>query len=140
MTDLETAVQHLEGHSICLCRDGHILTDTAKGIAPLMHYMRAGTVLKGYSCADLVIGKAAAVLMIKLELKAVYGKVMSQSAVSLLEQYRVPYAFETLTDTIMNRQGNDICPMEKAVSGTDSIDEACAALLQAVRSLNSKPL
>ena len=42
----------------------------------------------------------------------------------MLELYGVDYEYETLTEKIINRDGTYICPMEKAVSDTDDIEEA----------------
>ena len=46
----------------------------------------------------------------------------------VLELYGVNYEYEMLTEKIINRDGTDICPMEKAVSETDDIKETYSIL------------
>ena len=128
MTDLETAVANLDGHSICLCRNGEYFTDDRKGISPMMNFINSGKDLSGYSCADIIVGKAAAMLFVKAGITAVFGKVMSKGGAEVLEKYGIPFKYETLTDKIINRQGNDICPMEKTVESISDIEKAYLAL------------
>lgn len=80
--------------------------------------------LSGYSVADLVVGKAAAMLFIKSGIKEVFAKTLSESGKKILENNGIYYEYETLTEKIINRAGTDVCPMEKAVKGTDDIEKA----------------
>ena len=140
MTDIETAIKKLDGHSVCLCRFGEIITKNGRGISPLLDLIAEYKKLDGYSCADLIIGKAAAMLMVKLGVKEVYGKVMSYPAVEVFKEYGIPFCCGTLTDKIINRQGTDICPMEKTVAGIDGIEDGYRALVQAVEFLKKELL
>ena len=130
MTDLEIAVKNLQGHTICLCKNGNCLYSEARGISPMMNFIADGTDLTGYSVADLIVGKAAALLFIKCGIKEVYAKTLSQSAQKVLQEIGVPYAYETLTEKIVNRAGTDVCPMEKTVATTDTPEEAYTLLKQ----------
>ena len=138
MTDLQTAKNSLEGHTICLCREGKCLFSERRGIAPMMDFIADGVELAGYSVADLVVGKAAAMLFIKCKIKKVYAKTLSESAKRVLELYGVDYEYETLAEKIINREGTDICPMEKAVSNTDDIEKAYSVLQNKLCILRSK--
>lgn len=80
MTDIEIAVKNLEGHSICLCKNSKYFTDDSKGINPMMKFIAEKKNLSGYSAADIIVGKAAAILFVKAEIISVYGKVMSKAA------------------------------------------------------------
>ena len=140
-TDLQTAKDNLEGHTICLCKDGKCLFSEKRGIAPMMDFIAEGVELSGYSVADLVVGKAAALLFIKCGIKRVFAKTLSESAERVLKIYGVDYEYETLTPKIINRDGTDICPMEKAVTDTDDAHEAYLILqnrLNVLRYKNSK--
>ena len=128
MTDLQTAKNNLEGHTVCLCKDGKCLFSEKRGIAPMMDFIADSINLSGYSVADLVVGKAADLLFVKCGIKRVFAKTLSESAKRVLELYGVDYEYETLTKKIINRDGTDICPMEKAVTGTDDIEEAYSIL------------
>ena len=138
MTDLQTAKNNLEGHTICLCKDGKCLFSEKHGIVPMMDFIAEGVDLSGYSVADLVVGKAAAMLFVKCGIKRVFAKTLSEHAKRALELYGVDYEYETLTPKIINRDGTDICPMEKAVLGTDDIEEAYLILQNKLNDLRNK--
>ena len=129
MTDLETAKRHLNGHSICLCKGGEIITDDRKGIAPMMHFLAAGTDLRGFSAADRIVGKAA-MLFVRAGIVSVFGNVMSEAGMQYLIQHGIAAEYGTLTDRIINRLGTGICPMEQTVADIDSAAEGYAALTE----------
>ena len=138
MTDLQLAKSNLAGHSICLVKGGEPLFSDRRGIAPMMDFIEEGVDLSGYSVADLVVGKAAALLFVKCGIKRVFAKTISESAKRVLELYGVDYEYETLTEKIINRDGTDICPMEKAVLGTDDVEEAYLILQNKLNDLRNK--
>ena len=126
--DLRAAVAELKGHTLCLSKDGDVITDDRRGIAPMLELIEAGKHLSGYSAADKVVGRAAAALFIKSGIKEVYACVLSIGGKELLDTYGIPCTYDTLTDRIINRKGTDICPMEKAVRDIDDIDGMYAAI------------
>ena len=141
MTDLQPAKNNLVGHTICLCKDGKCLFSEKRGIAPMMDFIADGVDISGYSVADLVVGKAVAFLFVKCKIKKVFAKTLSESAKRVLEMYGLEYEYETLAQTIINRDGTDICPMEKAVSSTDNPEQAYSILqdkLSMLRNQNRK--
>lgn len=135
MTDFETAKSNLSGHTICLCKDGNCLYSEKRGIAPMMNFIERGVNLSGYSVADLVVGKAAALLFVKCGIKRVFAKTLSGYGKKILELYGVDYEYEVLTEKIINRAGTDICPMEKAVMNTDIPEEAYEVLKKKLNEL-----
>lgn len=138
MNDIDIAKRELEGHSICLCRNGEFLTDDGRGISPMMNFIAEGKDLTGFSAADVIVGKAAAMLFVKAGIVCVHGKVMSAAGKDFLDSHDIPNTFDELTDKIINRQGTDICPMEKTVSSLDDIEEGYAALAAKRLELMSK--
>ena len=128
MTDIQIAKKGLEGHTICLCKDGNCIFSEKKGIAPVMDLIAEGVNLAGYSAADRVVGKAAAMLFVKCGIVRVFAKTLSLHAKKVLESHGIEYGYETLTESIINRAGTDICPMEKTVLNTDNVEEAYALL------------
>lgn len=90
----------------------------------MMDFIAAGVDLTGYAVADTVVGKAVALLFIKCGIATVFARTLSKSALKILTQYAVPCEYETLTERIVNRDGTDVCPMEKAVADTDDPEEA----------------
>ena len=121
MSDLRLAKDNLSGHTICLCRDGNLIFSEKKGISPMMGFIAEGKDLTGYSVADLIVGKAVAMLFVKCGIKRVFAKTLSQSGKKMLQLHGIYCEYETLTERIINRDGTDICPMEKTVMYTDDI-------------------
>ena len=128
MTDIEIAINNLNGHSICLCRSGRIFTDDGRGISPMIRFIDENKDLCGYSVADVIVGKAAAILFVKAGISAVHGKVMSESGKAYLESHSIPCTYDILTKRIINRHGTDICPMEKTVAEIDDAETGYIAL------------
>ena len=124
MTDIQIARNNLSGHTICLCKDGNCLFSESRGISPMMNFIDSGVDLTGYSVADIVVGKAAALLFVKSGIKSVFAKTLSRQGKRILELYGIDCEYDALSEKIINRLGTDICPMEKAVADTDNPDDA----------------
>lgn len=120
--DLEKAISNLEGHSIFLVKGDKALSSNQKGVAPMLSFIENGYDLEGWSVADRVVGKAAAMLFVKAKVKAVYSYVMTETAVSILESNGIEVHYERLTDVILNHSETDLCPMEKAVKDVSPTD------------------
>ena len=104
----------------------------------MMDFISDGTELRGFSVADLVVGKAAALLFVKSGIANVFAKVISESGKKILDKYRIYCEYEILTDKIVNRAGTDICPMEKAVSNIENPDEAYEALQHRIQAMREQ--
>ncbi len=137
MTDLEQAKELLRtgGCSCVLFRDGASYTSTKRGVAPLVEWLAGGTDIKGFSAADKIVGKAAALLFIMGGVKEVYAPVMSETAAEVLARHGIHTEYETLVRAIINRSGTDPCPMEQAVSGIDDPAEALKAIQNTMAAL-----
>lgn len=109
----------------CVLSGGEVLyTSTERGVAPLIELIKDHGTLEGFCAADKVVGKAAALLYIKMKVSRVHAKTASKSAVHIFKKYGVPFTYESRCEYIINRKGDGPCPMESAVSGTDSPEEA----------------
>ncbi len=129
MTDIELGKLLLvDDKTIVLVKDDIIYEDKAKGIRPMLNYILNNYDLRGFSVADKVVGKGAAVLFIYANIKEVYAKVISKVALELLKQYHILVTYDKLVNNIINRKGDDLCPMEKAVLDINDIDKAFAIL------------
>lgn len=134
MTDVEAARAGLAGHTICLARGDERLYSDKKGIAPMMEWLSQGKDLSGYAAADLVVGRAAAFLFVRGGVAAVHARVLSAGGKAVLESYGIPVTYDTLTDHIINRRGDDVCPMEKAVA---NVHDPAAAYLRLAAALHA---
>lgn len=133
MTDLQTAKDNLFGNTLALCRDGSVITSTKRGIAPMLEFIGGGYDLRGYSAADAVVGKAAAMLFVKAGIKEVFAKTLSKSGKSVLERHGISVTYDVLTEFIINRAKTGMCPMERAVGDTDDIERAYIILKNTVK-------
>lgn len=140
MTDIEIAVKNLDGHSICLCKNGEFITDDGRGISPMMGSIAENKDLKGYSAADVIVGKAAAMLFVKAGIICVHGRTMSKSGRTYLESHDIPCTYDILTERIINRQGTGICPMEQAVADIDDAEKGYEALKKRVEEMKKGKL
>ena len=87
MTDLERAWSELSKNDAWTCalvRDRVIYHSERKGIAPMMDLLNAETDLQGFSVADRVVGRAAAMLFVLAGIAAVHAQVMSSDHIDLL--------------------------------------------------------
>lgn len=101
-----------------------IFTSSKKGVAPIMELIERNANLKGAAAADKIIGGAAAFLLVKCGVAYVYGDVMSEKAVSILNRYHIPYSYSRLVPFIKNRRGDGLCPMERLCMNVNTPDEA----------------
>ncbi len=124
-SDIEKAISVLnDGHTIVLCKNDAVITSDKRGIAPMVSFLREGRDLGGYSVADKIVGRAAAMLFVKSGIVAVHAVTLSKGGKKLLEHHNIPVTYDTLTEKIINRKGDGMCPMEKAVEdiADDEID------------------
>lgn len=89
----------------------------------------------GAYIADRIIGKAAAMLAVAGGAKAVYGEVMSETGLKMLQDHGIEAQYGTLTPAIRNRENTGLCPMEQTVQSLDDPKQALPALLQTLARL-----
>lgn len=131
MNDLVKAKAVLEAEELTcvLCKGDVLIKRSEKGISPMLDLISEGADLKGFSAADKIIGKAAAMLFSYSGVTEVYGQVMSRAAAEFLDTKGIAYSYGTMTETIINRKGDGICPMEQTVTDINDTEKAYRALL-----------
>lgn len=136
--DLIKARQLLEtGSCTCvLCRGDTVLTDTRRGIRPLLDFCRSGQDLQDFSAADKVVGKAAAFLYRLMGIKTLYAPTISTPALAVLEQADVCVSYDVAVPAIENHSRTGYCPMETAVWDIDDPLAALAAIEHTLSKLN----
>ncbi len=130
MTNLEQAKKLLRdgSYTIALCNGDKIYTSTERGVKPMLDFIENRTDLRGFSAADKVIGKAAAMLFCHAGVSEVYADVMSKAAEDFLTTKEITFTYNKLVDKIINRMGDGICPMEEATANISDTDEAILAI------------
>lgn len=135
MSDLERAKEGLTGHTLCLVRGEEVLTFDGHGIAPMMGLFAERKDLSGFSAADRVVGKAAAMLFCKAGVRALFAETISRAAADFLKKSGLVLSYRTMTERIVNREGTGWCPMESAVLLTDDAEEGYLILKEKLTSM-----
>lgn len=135
--DLDRAKEILSqtGSTCVLCRDQLVYTTTDRGIRPLVDWLQSGEDTCGFSAADKVVGKAAALMYCLLGVRRVHGNVMSTAAVKVLRRNGIEAYWDCLTEYVRNRASTGLCPMEAATAHIDDPDEALPVILATLNSL-----
>ncbi len=137
--DLTHAKQALEaGCSCAACRGDILYRSVDRGVKPLLHFLDEGIDLMGFSAADKAVGSAAAMLYCLLGVRRVYGRVMSVSAVKILRAQGIEVSWDYLTENILNRAKNGLCPMEAALMGLEDPEQGLPVIRGTLRKLQGK--
>lgn len=108
-------ILHSEGLTLVVrSENGSIHRFTQRGVKDLLSLVtEQPEILKGAFIADKAVGKAAAACMVVGGVRQVFADVMSEPALALLQTHDVKADYGQLVDHIINRAGNDWCPMER---------------------------
>lgn len=116
---------------------GELRTFSRRGVADLFNLVAdEPDFLRGASVADRVIGRGAALLLVKGGAREVYAQVISSGALEVLRSVGIETSFDKEVPNIINRTGTDICPVEKLTASTSSPDEAYERIKQFLDSMN----
>lgn len=112
-----------ENYTCVLSNGDDTVSSREKGVRPLIEFIDSGKDFSGYAAADKIVGKAAALLYAHMKVTELYAEVASREAADVCAKYGIALSSGTLTEKIINRRGDDICPMEKTVADiTDPLD------------------
>jgi hypothetical protein len=130
MSNLEEAkkLRDNEGFTCALCKDGVSYTSTERGVLPLLMWIDEGLNLRGFSAADKIVGKAAAMLFALLGISEVHASIMSEAGCRELNRQGINGSCYVLVKKIVNRQETGQCPMEEAVREIEEPLLAIAAI------------
>ncbi len=112
-----------------MIRSGKTEVSERRGVAPILELLREDPdSLEGGYVADKVIGKAAALLLMYGRIRALYTKVISSHALNVLKDSGIEVIYDKLVPFVINRDGTDMCPMEKLVLQIESPEDAFEVL------------
>jgi len=128
MDDFELAENELKSRKINLVivKNGVVLyQSTASGMKGLLQAIEEyDGDLAGTAVADKIVGRAAAMLCVYSKVESVFAITMTEGALRLLTKNGVAHKFEKYVHKLMNSQGTDICPFERAIRDIDDPKEA----------------
>ncbi len=118
------SIKNNEASFYIVKNDEIIYSDSGIGVKPIMKVINeCPSLIEDAVVIDKVIGKAAAMLLIKYKACAVHGILMSNTAIRMFEKHNVPYYFEDLVEAIQNRTNTGLCPLEDSVKDTNDIEQ-----------------
>ncbi len=117
--------------------ENDIITSPVKGISFVASLCNENRDLSCYCAADKIVGRAAAMLFVLLKLKCVHAKILSEGGAKVLEEHGIKYTYDTLTQMIINRKGDGMCPMEEAVKDCTDPKEALKNINSTIQRLRS---
>ena len=121
-----------------LVKSGMLESRRGRGVMPLLEfYDRSPKQLAGAVVVDKVIGRAAAMIALRGKAAAVYGEIMSEDALELLETHGVPAGFGQLVPRILNAKRDGLCPLEQSVEGIEDPVRALMALRRRIAELRA---
>lgn len=127
---------HSTGASCVIYNKGEIYSFYSKGVVDLYKLLTEHPeLLSGAFVADKVIGKGAAALMALGKVASVYADVVSRPALSLLEYYAIKVEYGVVTDNIINRRGDGICPVEALTSPYSSAEECFKPIAEFIKKM-----
>ena len=140
ITELTKAIEYIKTkEATCvLMKDGIIIDKTSGiGVKPILGFLESDS-LNGMQVADKVIGKAAAMLLTLGGVTYVHGEIMSKSGRDYLQKKGIANSHGLLVENIINRDGTDLCPLEKSVVKIDDLQEGYQAIKDTIAILMAK--
>ncbi len=111
---------------------------TERGVKPLLDFLKSDYNFKDFCAADKVIGAGAAHLYVLLGIKTVWAKTISKEAQKIFKNNEITFFFEEEVPYIINRSGDGVCPIEKAVIGITDSDKALTVITKTLKSLTKR--
>ena len=128
---------HSENCSCVISCKGEMLCFNQRGIKDLFQlYNDCPEKFRGEKIADKVVGKGAAALMILIGFSEVYADVLSKPALELFKSGGMKVDFGILSDNIINRAGDDICPVEKICMESKTATDCLPGIKQFVERMH----
>lgn len=105
-----------EERAVCIVIKDNVIvkTETGRGVAPIIRLYESG-ILKDAFVVDKVVGKAAAMVMTLGGIKGCHAVTLSKPALDWFKNQGVEVEYDNLTEHIINRTGDGMCPMEQTV-------------------------
>ena len=125
-----------EENLTCVLSDGNrLIKSRERGVKPLIGFIESGKSIKGFTAADKVVGKAAALLYALMGVSSLYASVISEGALTVCKSFGISVEYGTLTQNIINRRGDGFCPMEQAVADISDPQTAFNAVKEKLKNL-----
>ena len=123
-------------YSCIVCNNDQIRTFEKKGVMDLYElYHNDFEFLKGAYVVDKIVGKGAASLLVKGQIEELWTRVISKSALDLLQMYNVKVGYMELVPYIINREGTGGCPLELLCGNINDVETLMPIIDKFVKSI-----
>lgn len=131
-------VRNGEADCVLICVDGSIIQECGRGLSPILRMFDTNTQkMEGGIVVDKVVGRAAAMVAINGKASQVFGELISEDAVELLQQHNIKVGYNKIVTRILNRSRDGLCPLEQSVLGIDDPVEALVSLRKRIVELRN---
>lgn len=114
MEHLKAMLDNPEVRGVVCSTGGEIVEFHSPGVKDLYCLVATRRSLLDSACvADRVIGRSAALLLAMGHVSKVFAQLISEQAVQVLQAAEIAVDYDTMVPNIINRDGTDICPVEK---------------------------
>jgi hypothetical protein len=142
MIDIQRFVEkfHKENFTLMVIQgDGLVFSSRKDGLQPLIEVIEADRdCLLNALVIDKIVGRAAALLMCYGKSRQVFGDLMSERALEVLNAFGIQHDYEKLVPYILNRDTTDLCPFEKLVDGITDPEEGYKLISENLRLMKKK--
>ena len=126
-----------EENLTCVLSDGNrLIKSRERVVKPLIGFIESGKSFKGFTAADKVVGKAAALLYALMGVSSLYASVISEGALTVCKSFGISVEYGALAQNIINRRGDGFCPMEQAVADISDPQTAFNAVKEKLKNLS----
>ena len=102
-------------YTCVLLKDNKEFFSQERGVKPLLNFIDSQEDFSGFFASDKVVGKAASMLYILLNIKELFAEVISEPALEILQTSGIKVFYNNLVKRIENRNKDGFCPMEEVV-------------------------
>lgn len=114
MNQLKEMLNNPEVRGVVRSKTNEIVIFHNRGVKDLYELLATKPqLLDGAYVADCVIGRGAALLLVLGHVSQVFAQLISEQAVHVLHAADIEIDYDTVVPNIINRDGTDICPVEK---------------------------
>ena len=134
---LDDARQKLQegGYTCVILKEEQEYVSRERGVRPLLTLLENENSFQNGVAADKTVGAGAAHLYVLIGVQAVWANIISISAKDVLEKNGIEVFYGECVPHIINRQGNGICPIEKAVENAQNSQDAYMRIVETLQQL-----
>lgn len=137
-TNIKTLIKNYilaNKYAVIICNYSDILySSQSRGIKPIVEAYDS-KLPEGLYAGDRVVGKAAAQIFHLLKVKYLYAALISKPAYDYIKNTDIELEYEELTERILNRDKNGMCPMEEIAVHSNSDMETLIKVKEKIASL-----